>query len=97
MPCYHGRANTFKSKNKTRLFTIQNKKEVTMQIELSEKDIELVLKSIMANVDHINRLLNKGSIFQEDFKNEKRKCSKLYDKIFQEIKITNLQRKDHKE
>jgi hypothetical protein len=61
-----------------------------MQIELSQEDIELVFKSILANVDHINRLLKKGSIFQEDLKKEKQKCSRLYDKIFQEIKITDL-------
>ena len=61
-----------------------------MQIELSQEDIELVLKSIMANVDHINRLLKKGGMFQEHLKDEKHKCSKLYDKIFQEIKITDL-------
>lgn len=61
-----------------------------MQIELSQEDIELVFKSILANVDHINRLLKKGSIFQEDLKKEKQKCSQLYDKIFQEIKITDL-------
>jgi hypothetical protein len=61
-----------------------------MQIELSQEDIELVFKSILANVDHINRLLKKGSIFQEDLKKEKQKCSRLYDKIFKEIKITDL-------
>lgn len=61
-----------------------------MQIELSEKEIELVLKSILAEIGLLNKLLQRGSIFQEDFKKDKIECNKLYDKIFQEIKIEDL-------
>lgn len=52
-----------------------------MQVELSEKDIELVLKSILAEIGLLNKLLHRGSIFQEDFKKDKIECNKLYDRL----------------
>lgn len=52
-----------------------------MQIELSKDEIELVLKSILAEIGLLNKLLHRGSIFQEDFKKDKKECNKLYDRL----------------